>query len=126
MIQYTALEIYVEFSMSEAFILADHISLHVLRSTQRLPTYISQSTIDVVQVELSKVCSNCIRIVMVSSWFHVYNQAFHPWMKSMHPCIYDSLEYDNNFLIQIVPLSARLSALQKISIRRLLPSYRNF
>ena len=113
---YTALEIFVEFSMSEAFIRADHMGLHILQNTQRLPTDISQSTIDVVQVGLSKVCSNCIRIVMVSSRFHVYNQVFHPWMKSMHPCIYDSLEYNNNFLLQIVPLSARLSAFQKFLI----------
>ena len=103
--------------MSEAFIFVDHMGLHVLQNTQRLPTDISQSTIDVVQVELSKVCSNCIRIVMVNSWFHIHDQAFHQWMKSMHPCIYDSLEY-NNFLINcsIISLPKDFSLLPFIEI----------
>ena len=38
------------------------------RNTPRWPTDISQATIDAVQVELNKVCSNCIKIVMVSSF----------------------------------------------------------
>ena len=48
--------------------MAKDIREYFKQNTPRLPTDLSQSTIDVVQVELSKVCSNCIRMVMVSSF----------------------------------------------------------